>query len=63
MGGFISTVKKVVKWIGGCIYKVISWWNSFRDEVDEKTINWLILSPEESASISSYLFFMQNKKK
>ena len=31
--------------------------------LDEKTINWLILSPEESASISSYLFFMQNKKK
>lgn len=43
MGGFISTVKKVVKWIGGCIYKVISWWNSFRDEVDEKTINYIII--------------------
>ena len=43
MGGFISTVKKVVKWIGGCINRVISWWKSFRDEVDEKTINYIII--------------------
>ena len=29
----------------------------------EKAIDWLVLSPEESTSISNYLYYMQNKKK
>ena len=43
MGGFVTAAKKVVKWIGGCINKVISWWKSFRDDVDQKTINYIII--------------------
>ena len=43
MGSFIDTVKRVVKWIGGCISKVISWWRSFRDAVDQKTINYIVI--------------------
>ena len=43
MGSFVNTVKRVVKWIGGCISKVISWWRSFRDNVDQKTINYIII--------------------
>ena len=43
MGSFVDTVKRVVKWIGGCISKVISWWRSFRDAVDQKTINYIII--------------------
>lgn len=30
--------------------------------INEKNINWLVLSSEESTSISSYLYYMQNKK-
>ena len=30
--------------------------------VNEKNIDWLVLTPEESTSISSYLYYMQNKK-
>ena len=43
MGSFFNAVKRVVKWIGGCISKVISWWRSFRDNVDQKTINYIII--------------------
>ena len=43
MGGFVTAAKKVVKWIGGCINKVISWWKSFRDDVDQRTINYIII--------------------
>ena len=43
MGGFVTAAKKVVKWIGGCINKVISWWKSFRDDVDQKTINYIVI--------------------
>ena len=43
MGGFVSTAKKVVKWIGNCISKVISWWKSFRDDVDQKTYCYIII--------------------
>ena len=30
--------------------------------IDEKNINWLSMSPKEETSISSYLYYMQNKK-
>ena len=43
MGSFVNAVKRVVKWIGGCISRVISWWRSFRDDVDQKTINYIII--------------------
>ena len=31
--------------------------------VSEKNINWLVLSSHESASISSYLYYMQHNNK
>ena len=43
MGGFVTAARKVVKWIGGFINKVISWWKSFRDAVDQRTINYIII--------------------
>ena len=30
--------------------------------INEKNINWLVLSPKETISVSSYLYYIQNKK-
>lgn len=43
MGGFVSAAKTVVKWVGNCISKIISWWKSFRDDVDQKTYCYIII--------------------
>ena len=36
--------------------------NIIKALIDEKNINWLSMSPKEETSISSYLYYMQNKK-
>lgn len=42
MGSFSSTAWKVIKWIGNCIHKVINWWGSFKEGVNQNTYNFVI---------------------
>lgn len=42
MGSFISTAWRVIRWIGNCIHRVIGWWGSFKEEVNQNTYNFVI---------------------
>ena len=46
MGGswdkFEKFGKKVVKWVGNCIEKIVDWWSSHKEAVNQITINFII---------------------
>ena len=68
---FISDVKNYIKELEFDGYERISALNINIKRIieiikllcQEKAFKWLVLSKEETTSISSYLYFMQNKKK
>ena len=43
MGGFIETAWRCVKWIGNCIYKVVTWWGPFMEGVNAIVHGFLML--------------------
>ena len=42
MGNLTSLAWRGIRWIGNCILIVISWWDSFKDRVNQNTFNVLI---------------------
>lgn len=42
MGALASAAKKVVKWVGNCIEKVISWWSPHKEKVNNITYNFIM---------------------
>ena len=40
--GLVKFGKKVVGWIGNCIERVVSWWKSRKEAVNQITINYII---------------------
>ena len=40
--GLVKFGKKVVSWIGNCIEKIVSWWKSRKEAVNQITINYII---------------------
>ena len=47
MGGFVSTVCSVVKWIGDCICRVIDWFTRFVESVG-RTVKQFIFGIEDT---------------
>jgi hypothetical protein len=43
MGSFVETAWSCVKWIGNCIYRVISWWGEFMAAVNSFVHGFLML--------------------
>lgn len=43
MGGFIETAWRCVKWIGNCIFNVVSWWGVFMEGVNAITHAFLLV--------------------
>ena len=43
MGSFVETAWRCVKWIGNCIYNVISWWGEFMEGVNSFVHGFLML--------------------
>ena len=44
MGALASAAKKVVKWVGNCIEKVISWWSPHKEKVNNITYNYIMVN-------------------
>lgn len=40
-GGLVEFGIKVVGWIGNCIEKIVSWWKSRKEAVNQITINYI----------------------
>lgn len=44
MGSLSSLAWRGIKWIGNCINTIIKWWGKFKDRVDKKTYNFIIVN-------------------
>lgn len=42
MGILLTIAKRLIKWIGNCIHRVIQWWGPFKEGVNKNTYNYLI---------------------
>ena len=41
VGNFLSAAWKGIKWCGNCIGRVVDWWRGYKDEVNQKTFNFI----------------------
>jgi hypothetical protein len=44
MGGVASVVKKFISWVGNCIQKVVSWWSSHKERVNNITYQYIVIN-------------------
>ena len=42
MGNYVGYAWKGVNWIGNCIHRVISWWGTFKEFVNQNTFDFLL---------------------
>ena len=46
MGSFVETAWRCVKWIGNCIYQVVTWWGIFMNKVNSIVHSFLMRNQE-----------------
>ena len=65
MGGFVTVVKKFIGWVGNCIQRVVSWWSSHKERVNNITYQYIVINQKfinESHNPQAVMELMSIKK-
>jgi hypothetical protein len=65
MGAVANVVKKFVGFVGNCIQKVVSWWSSHKERVNNITYQYIVINQEfinESQNPQAVMELMSIKK-
>ena len=46
MGAVANVAKKAISWVGNCIQKVVSWWSSHKERVNNITYQYIVINQQ-----------------